>query len=236
VRSYILCATPRSGSTLLCALLRASGVAGWPESWFRAEDRAEWAAEWRVGPGFDPYLAGALAAGRGANGVFGLRLMWETLAELMGDLRAGTAEGSDLEHLVRAFGPLQFIHLRRGDLVAQAVSRHRAEMSGIWHLGIEEAENPVRPVYDVDRIRGFVDEARAGNAGWARWFADQGVTPLQLAYEDLAADPPGSAGLVLEFLGLTARQKLEAPNRRMADAESAAWVRRFRAEAGLSAD
>src|SRR5690349_13000702 len=34
--SYIVCATPRSGSTLLCELLKDTGVAGRPEEYFEA--------------------------------------------------------------------------------------------------------------------------------------------------------------------------------------------------------
>lgn len=34
--SYLVCATPRSGSTLLCELLRQTGVAGHPEEYFEA--------------------------------------------------------------------------------------------------------------------------------------------------------------------------------------------------------
>jgi LPS sulfotransferase NodH len=32
--SYLICATPRSGSTLLCAVLGATGVAGRPAEYF----------------------------------------------------------------------------------------------------------------------------------------------------------------------------------------------------------
>ena len=32
--SYVLCTSPRSGSTLLCKLLAATGVAGNPDSYF----------------------------------------------------------------------------------------------------------------------------------------------------------------------------------------------------------
>ena len=35
-RSYIVCATPRSGSTLVCKALRDTGVAGRPEEYFEA--------------------------------------------------------------------------------------------------------------------------------------------------------------------------------------------------------
>ncbi|HEX6473857.1 MAG TPA: Stf0 family sulfotransferase, partial [Candidatus Limnocylindria bacterium] len=36
--SYLLCGTPRTGSTLLCGLLTSTGVAGRPESYFRQPD------------------------------------------------------------------------------------------------------------------------------------------------------------------------------------------------------
>jgi LPS sulfotransferase NodH len=35
-RSYIVCATPRSGSTLVCHALGETGVAGRPEEYFEA--------------------------------------------------------------------------------------------------------------------------------------------------------------------------------------------------------
>src|SRR5204862_7996684 len=35
-RSYLICATPRSGSTLLCEALKAGGIAGIPEEYFEA--------------------------------------------------------------------------------------------------------------------------------------------------------------------------------------------------------
>ena len=34
--SYLVCATPRSGSTLLCQALDSTGVAGHPEEYFEA--------------------------------------------------------------------------------------------------------------------------------------------------------------------------------------------------------
>jgi LPS sulfotransferase NodH len=36
VLSYLVCATPRSGSTLLCKVLDQTGVAGHPEEYFEA--------------------------------------------------------------------------------------------------------------------------------------------------------------------------------------------------------
>ena len=235
-RSYVLCATPRSGSTLLCRLLQSSGTAGQPESWFRRQNRAEWAANWGLAaPGgrvdWARYLAAAIAAGSSANGVFGLRLMWDTVAELMADL-GSTGPSDHAGVLARTFGPVQYVLLTRRDLVAQAVSRHRAEVSGTWHLGFEEAVHPVEPAYDFARIAAWAAEAEAGNRAWEAWFAAQRIAPLVVEYEDLAAGPLTVAERTLSFLGLVTDRPLAVTNRRMADQISADWAERFRAEAG----
>ncbi len=230
MKAYVLCATPRSGSTLLCALLRSSGMAGHPESWFRAESRKNYARDWgiiRDDGGFDSdeYAAAAVLAGCASGPVMGLRLMWPTMAEI--ETHAPLARTLDI-----APGDLRFLHLQRVDLVAQAVSRLKAEVSGTWHLGFEEAAHPVEPVYDFARIRAFIDEAVADNANWRAWFARNRIEPLSLTYESLAADPVGVAGHAMAFLGLALPpgRSLEATNRPMANAVSRDWATRFRAE------
>ena len=46
--AYIICATPGSGSTLLCDLLTDTGVAGHPNSFFRRESISDWAQYFNV--------------------------------------------------------------------------------------------------------------------------------------------------------------------------------------------
>ena len=81
--SYIICTTPRSGSTLLCKLLASTSKAGDPHSFYhRAEYMREWAAKWGLPDpetvsrrDFDvAYLAAAVAAGKGGTPIFGMRL------------------------------------------------------------------------------------------------------------------------------------------------------------------
>ncbi len=216
---YILAATPRSGSTLLCALLRSSGVAGRPESLFRAEDRAEYAAEWGVS-GWPDYLRAAETAAYGGTGLAGVRLMWPSCAELEG-------LGVDVPRL---YGPTRFLFLQRGDTVGQAVSWAKAEMSGTWHLGFEEAAVPGVPRYDFARLQALCTRIAEENAAWEAFFARHAITPLRMSYEALSADPVGIAEGALRFLGVGTWQPLQAGNRKMADAESADWAARFRAE------
>lgn len=79
---YLLCGTPRTGSTLLCSLLQSTGVLGRPESYFREPDEVMWAERFGLptdGRRVRDYFAfaqAARAAGTTANGVFAARIMW----------------------------------------------------------------------------------------------------------------------------------------------------------------
>ena len=87
--AYLLCGTPRTGSTLLCDLLRSTDVAGRPESYFRLPDEQAWADRWQLprnGAGafdYGDYVRAAVVAGSSPNGVFGARVMWGTLEEIV---------------------------------------------------------------------------------------------------------------------------------------------------------
>jgi LPS sulfotransferase NodH len=73
--SFLICATPRTGSSLLCGLLASTEVAGRPESYFRQPDEPAWASQWGIARAdgtfaYADYVERALAAGRTRNGVF----------------------------------------------------------------------------------------------------------------------------------------------------------------------
>lgn len=246
-RALVLCTTPRSGSTLVCALIRSAGNAGWPESWWRSEDRADYAADWGIADAAgrwtpQDYLAGAIRAGSSPDGSFGLRLQPPALPALIADLRALTPDAptagaeSDAALMRRHFGPCAFLYIRRRDDVAQAISRLRAEASQIWHLDGEEPDSPrAEATYDAAKIDAWRTEAAQGNAAWEAWFAAEGITPCRMIYEDFATDAPAAVTAALAALGMAPARPPGAPNRRMADATSAGWAARYRAERGLPA-
>ena len=138
--SYVLCGTPRTGSTLLCSLLSSTGVLGRPESYFREPDEAIWAERFGLPSAggraldFRGFVASARAAGSTPNGVFAARIMWGSLDRLLSG-HGHPSASSDLAVLESAFGPLVFVHLRRDGMLEQAVSWCRAEHSGYWQHG-----------------------------------------------------------------------------------------------------
>jgi LPS sulfotransferase NodH len=111
--SYLVCATPRSGSTLLCKALEVTGCAGHPEEYFEAKRETGAPARgsdylWDA-PGVDlqellgddpqppapdysslagvgdyrDHLACTLERGTTGNGVFGAKLMWGHRADFL---------------------------------------------------------------------------------------------------------------------------------------------------------
>ncbi|MEV0238209.1 Stf0 family sulfotransferase [Nonomuraea sp. NPDC050786] len=241
IDSYFVCATPRTGSSLLLGLLESTRVAGRPQAYFREPDEPLWAERWglRSAAGYDDYVRAALAAGRTANGVFGAKLMWGTLDHVVAKLGAVHPDlaGRDVALLERAFGRTGFVYLRRDDVLAQAVSWLRAEQTGTWYVGgngeIGGATRSGRePGYDADGIRALVEEIREHNAAWEEWFASQGVRPYPVRYEDLEADLAGVTRRILGFLGLDLPegQTIEPRHRRQSDGLNAAWIERYRRE------
>ncbi|MEZ5794405.1 Stf0 family sulfotransferase [Albidovulum sp.] len=246
MRSYVICATPRTGSTLLCDLLTATGSAGAPDSFFMADPDPAWARAWglprrgTLSPADHARatLAAAIRAGSGRSGFFGLRLMHRDLPALAALIEiAHPGRGSDRARFEAAFGEVLYIRLARQDRLAQAVSLVKAVQTGLWHVApdgreIERLAPPRPPVYDAEAIGRTLARLEAEDAGWLGWFAAAGVTPLRIGYEALAANPAAEIGRICDALGLAAPAPgtLRPGVAPLADATNSAWIARFRAE------
>lgn len=241
--AYIVCATPRSGSTLLCDLLTDCGVAGRPNSFYRQVSIADWIEQWgltepKESAGFDrAYFDAARAAGSSANGMFGMRMMWDSVAYLSARLeKLFPGRENDAVRYEAAFGRTVYVHLSRRDLVAQAVSRYRAEQSGLWHLHADGSERErvktaPPPQFNRAAIASYVAEAETDNRSWETWFKTNRIAPLRLTYEMLDEDPVTAIGDLLSALGQDrAHVRHVSPRtRRIANEQSAQWVDRFNA-------
>jgi LPS sulfotransferase NodH len=235
-RSYVLCGTPRTGSTLLCGLLRSTGVLGRPESYFREPDEVAWAARFGLATeggrvrDYRAFVNAARSAGTSTNGVFGARIMWASLERMVEGL--GRVPGKpDLVVLEEALGSLTFIHLRREDIAAQAVSWCRAEQTGYWQQGDVVTGEPHQ---DIAQTRLLMETIREHNAAWRAWFDAQGVEPHTVTYEQLADNRRRM------IQGIAARLAVELPNdwrprsphRKQSDGMNRAWADALRASMG----
>lgn len=235
--SYLICATARSGTTLLCGLLESSGVAGHPASYFNRRALHDYGADWQIARPRDgrideAYVRAARKAGMTANGVFGGRLMAETRPELISDLAAaepGPAAG-DAELLGNQLGRLKFVHLRRVDVVAQAVSWVKSLQTHFWHSGEAVEPGGQDPHYDQELIGRLVAKIETFESDWSAWFSVHGLAPYEVTYEELAVNPVRTARGVLHFLDLhlPPGRELVVGHHRQADQLNATWIESFK--------
>jgi LPS sulfotransferase NodH len=192
-RAYVICTAPRSGSTLLCHMLRATGVAGWPGSHFHVPDLNRWRRYCDLPK--TASLADTLARGRkmgcdenglGMGTLFGLRVQPRSRSFLFARLRDHVPNAaSDRDAFEATFGPATFIFLKRDDVMAQAVSLLRAEQSGLWHKAsngseIERVAPPQAPRDDREALTNQIAEFEQATVNWRAWFEAQDITPLEV--------------------------------------------------------
>jgi LPS sulfotransferase NodH len=228
----IVCATQRSGSTLLCELLKATGVAGIPNEYFqhfKDTGLADQPRQYLAGlddpdvlallPPLDPGVPetsfdfeAVRRAGTTPNGVFAAKIMWSHTDDLWARLGDRTLED--------VFGPLRYVQVIRRDKVAQAVSLWTAIQTQVWRSG----DVPVaEPVYSFAAIRQLVGWLEAGERGWTEWL--RGREPDVVVYEDFARDPGPTIAILA---GVPAPA---SPLQRQSGSLSREWVSRFVEEA-----
>ena len=130
-----------------------------------------------------------------------------------------------------------YIHLSRQDKIAQAISRLKAQQSGLWHRFADGTERertapPQEPDYDYDGLAGLAAEAEADDRAWLDWFERHRIEPVRVTYEQLSAAPSATLAKLLTALGRDASiaDSIEVRTARLADATSLEWARRFAAE------
>ena len=227
VRTFFICSTPRTGSTMLGNLLANSGLVGRAGEYFGEPFRQD------VVPGlsrrgFDDYLVDCTRHARG-TGTLGIKLHWdqvEVFVHLL-RLRRGVRGLCDREVIEAVFPGPRFVWLTREDTLAQAVSWWKAITSGKWTDG-----RPVtgEAVFDVDGIAGRVRRIEQHTEAWRGWMEANSVEPLRMTYEELAAAPTATARRVLAFVGVAAPDGFAVvpATERQADAVNEDWIRRYR--------
>jgi len=159
---YLVCATPRSGSTFLYDILNNTGIAGQPKEYFqppivRPQDYFETeehtdvatllAGSWPDSDPVEPavwdgsdyadYLMKVLEKSTTPNGVFGAKVMWGHLDyfldKLWGLPQYREFPAPDL--LSKVFPNLHYIWIRRQEKLRQAVSLWKAIQTWTWKAG-----------------------------------------------------------------------------------------------------
>ncbi|MFK7742872.1 MAG: Stf0 family sulfotransferase [Planctomycetota bacterium] len=248
-RSFLICATPRSGSTLLCELLAQTGVAGKPNEllllWEEHKDKED-PVFWRL------CAQATLARGRSDNGVSGIKVMANSFRHGMQWLRRApeVRELSDWQVAVRAFENPSAIRIQRRDRVRQAVSLFIANQTKVYHVaeqGHERNELLGRSLqrgsaaeqagqrelsFHFDGIDSILRSLEAHERYWDETLANCEQPVLELIYEDFVQNQQRDIERILDHLGIAWPEglRLESHMRKMSNERNERFVAEYRRE------
>jgi LPS sulfotransferase NodH len=235
--SYTIWFTQRTGGTLLYKALESTGVAGVPREWFNCPPDLLSTYRKTTHAELQDYL---YKLGASPNGVFGISHSFyephfsqlvETLREFPACASTATSRTAVWESV---FPNHRHIFMTRRNKVRLAVSWWRAIQSGEWHVPTDEPRKPadLTDKYSFDAINHLYNECSMREAGIQELFAEGGIVPLNIFYEDFIQNYEGTVRTLLDYLELDSASVTIAPPAltKLADATSEEWVQRFREE------
>ena len=236
VRSYVICSTPRSGSTLLAEALHHTGVLGVPAEYIGLSGTVpQLYARWECG-GLNDYVDRLHAVRSTENRIFGIKVHWHQLLEFsnvsQGKPREAPVDFSVLSAVVMRVAPNPaFVFVSRRDRARQAVSHWIASQTLQWHdVGAEPA--PDVPPYDFAGIQRMTEGIDESEESWERFFTLGQLSPLRLIYEDFVGDYDATVRRVADFVGVDSTTLTIPPPRlrKQSRPASVEYAARYRAD------
>ena len=238
-KNYIICASHRSGSTLLCEGIRWTWRCGDPKEYLsptRCLALFE-SGEVKTDPDsdFPGYVREIFETKRMDNGVFGLKIMWKHLQKFPGRMGIPCAQ-RDHRRLARTlrstFGDTRFIWSRREDKVRQAISFLKAKQTGLFthqQLGAITPDDDALE-FDFDTIHELATRFQHEEDEWKTFFAANRIKPLTVTYESFAPDFEDTITRTLKHIGVYDKSlQIPAPkrNKKLADTTSESWFQLY---------
>ncbi|MEL7344719.1 MAG: Stf0 family sulfotransferase [Pseudomonadota bacterium] len=181
---FLIASAQRTGSGLLCELLRQSAKVGRVGEFLNPPQLNKQIAE--TGHGMRDVVLNRIA--EASNGYArAVKLHYPAFRNLLD------------EFSVNELFPDKVVLVSRRDRLAQAISLAKARATGSFS---SDAMSDVVPRYDYLRISTALKQIRDQDAQWRTLCSVMKVRPFEVVYEDLVSDPAGSVTSVLEYLGI----------------------------------
>lgn len=203
----VVCATQRSGSTMVCEDLSLIGC-GHPNEYFlkwKPKKGVDWARE-----------LDAIVEKHSVDDRFAVKIMANQLRDIDACL-ATFLEASDFPrfaHFATAFKDALWVWVRRSDLLGQAISHYVAMNTGTYHairrkIGfIPGRSKPLSTIsyrdvpYNFDKIVREWNTFMHQDLLWSEFFRQNGIEPVVVNYEE-AVEEAGRLKYLARIAGLT---------------------------------
>ena len=231
LKSYLICATPRSGSTLLCEALRNSRLAGNPDEYFGPMHVTSWNEQWQTNSAH-AYLNRVLAHSKGENNVLGIKVMrlyWQNFIADLSKAKRSPAL-SEFALLNDCFPNLKFIWITRRDKVRQAISWMKFLQGAAWYWTDDTPQKMEELKFKPDVIRAFIAQTAVHETAWLQFFKTNKITPFIVVYEDFVQSYEETTKSILRYLEIPYPKGLKFEARQLkqqADALTDEWVQKY---------
>lgn len=203
---YAIVCSSRSGSTLLCDLLKSTNRAGDPQEFFNEDIRCKFEKYNKKG-----YADGIIKATKTENDVFGVKLVG------FDQWAAFNKNPMNLTH---------YIWLHRENQVAQAVSRYKSWKTNKWHT-----DKPIEVAYSFEDIRWCYEDILREGLACEIFFSNN--DHIKVSYEkDLLANKDQTIRCILNHLGVNNNElpTLKSKQTKISNYQSKMMEKRFREE------
>lgn len=196
---YMIAAMPRSGSNLLTRQLFNSGL-GFIGEFYLPVDVSNLVKAVGAESVSDPIYSKWLNKYRQTpNRVLAVKNHWQALKKMpQTELDAFKLGG-------------KFIFTRRRDFAMQAISWERSHQSGVWDPRWGVIEQTIERDADpknLERLLNRVEHIFFEERQWLSYFAEKGIQPHEVYYEDMLRYREKTLRLIYRYLGLEAQMPI----------------------------
>ncbi len=236
----------RTGSTLLCSILRATGMAGMPMEYLNIHTKNF--TNFRNENGLPKLNTRGKVIGTARRLL--RRNAWRNIDYFSdSSWRAFLNRAAELnttsngvfgikmhwnqydEHMLQRGltadhwgAPIKWVRISRDNEVRQAISLVRAEQSNQWNSNMSATNEPV---YSEQEIVAALQTIKNANQSWDKYFAEHQIVPLHVSYEQLTRDMDVTVRRIMDHIN-TPIETVPAPQtKRQSDGASAQWESQF---------
>lgn len=245
-RLLVIASVERTGSTLLCSLLRGTHAAGTPIEYLNIQTNNFARFRQRYGVPRLRFRYRPIGWLRKRTGRFAWRnIAWFDQSSYREYLAAvarlnTTSNGvfgikmhwNQYKRHMLDLGlsvdfwkvPVTWVRISRQDEIRQAISFVRAAQTNSWNSNMEIKRDPI---YDGMAIAAALDKIASENADWKTYFQRNDIQPLSITFEQLTRDMDATVRRLMNHIGTPIETVPTPQTTPQSDSINGEWATRF---------
>jgi len=232
--NYVVCATPRCGSTYFCSVLEGAGLLTKISPISNSYEAYNSNLSYKIYPqvrSLREIFSSLFDEIRLRNNVSGFKVHYHQLRGLYNVLLKSNKLCNCVYRRKNLFPEgTNFIWLIRRNRVRQAISYYIANETNIWTRTKKNRTVFGKDVpFSVIKIADFSSKIKLDNKHWKAFFKRNNISPLIIYYEDFIKDPDKYISSVASFLGVSLLKNVSIKSKFLKQSTSVneAWERRY---------